>query len=82
MKRKKYLVLFAILIMMSNISVSADNKEKTKDGKALDNITLGVIIGGNNPEEELKQVKDLGLSHCQLSVSKYSPELAKRYVNL
>lgn len=78
MKQIRYLLFISILIMITNISVSADNKEIKKNKEALNNITFGVIIGGNNPEEEFKQIKDLGFSHCQLHVSEYSPELAKR----
>ena len=78
MKQKKYLLVIVIFIMTSNISISADNKGILKNKEAQNNITLGVIIGSNNPEEELKQVKDLGFSFCQLIVSEYSHELAQR----
>jgi len=49
------------------------NIEKLKS-----DVTFGVIIDGNNPEEEFKEIKDLGFFHCQLNVSEYSPELARR----
>ena len=55
-----------------------DNKEIIKSKEALNGITFGVIISGNNPEEEFSQIKGLGFSHCQLAVSEYSPELARR----
>jgi len=77
MKQIKYLAFVSILIMITNISVSAKNKEIMKNKEALNDITFGVIIGGNNPEEEFKQIKGLGFSHCQLDISEYSPELAK-----
>jgi sugar phosphate isomerase/epimerase len=41
-------------------------------------ILLGVISSADNPEEDLKIVRDLGFPTCQLSVDKYSPELAFR----
>jgi hypothetical protein len=41
------------------------------------NVTFGVIIDGYNPEEEFKNIKDLGFSHCQLNISEYSQELAQ-----
>ena len=41
-------------------------------------ISLGVISGADNPEEDLKMVRDLGFPTCQLSINKYSPELAVR----
>jgi L-ribulose-5-phosphate 3-epimerase len=47
------------------------------EGEA-NNILVGVISGANNPEEELKVVRDLGFPACQLNIGKYSPELAKR----
>jgi len=49
-----------------------------KDERFLKNISLGVISGANNPEEDLKIVRDLGFSTCQLNIKDYSPELAKR----
>jgi sugar phosphate isomerase/epimerase len=42
------------------------------------NILLGVISAANNPEEELKVVRDLGFPTCQLNIKSYSPELAGR----
>ncbi|MHB1455070.1 MAG: sugar phosphate isomerase/epimerase family protein [Saccharofermentanales bacterium] len=78
MKQIKYLLLIAIPIMISNTSASPDNKEAIKNKEALNNITLGVIVSGNNPEEEFKKIKELGFSYCQLGVAEYSPELAKR----
>jgi L-ribulose-5-phosphate 3-epimerase len=41
-------------------------------------ILLGVICSGNNPEEDLQPVRDLGFQACQLSIDTYSPELAVR----
>jgi L-ribulose-5-phosphate 3-epimerase len=74
----KYLLVISISIVISNISFSAENIAITKEKEALNNISYGVIISGNKPEEEFKRIKDLGFSHCQLSVSEYSPELARR----
>jgi sugar phosphate isomerase/epimerase len=42
------------------------------------NVTFGVIISGNNPEIEFKEIKELGISHCQLNIAEYTPELAQR----
>ena len=78
MNQIKSLISISILILVSNISFSAENKTTTKGKGALDNISIGVIISGNKPEEEFKRIKDLGFLHCQLSVSEYSPELARR----
>lgn len=42
------------------------------------NIQLGLICPANNPEADLKPVKDLGFTACQLTVDDYSPGLAAR----
>jgi L-ribulose-5-phosphate 3-epimerase len=42
------------------------------------NFLLGVISSANDPEKELKTVSELGFPSCQLSIDKYSPELAER----
>jgi sugar phosphate isomerase/epimerase len=42
------------------------------------NILLGVISAADNPEEDLKIVRDLGFPTCQLNIKSYSPELAVR----
>ena len=39
---------------------------------------LGVISAANNPEEDLKIVRDFGFPTCQLNIASYSPELAVR----
>jgi len=43
-----------------------------------ENILLGVISAANNPEEDLKIVRDLGFPTCQLNIGTYSPGLASR----
>ena len=42
------------------------------------NISLGLICSANNPEKDLKAVRDLGFEACQLSIDAYSIELAAR----
>ena len=81
MKQIAYIVFAALLILISSSSLSADNKGIPKSNEGLSNITFGIIVRGNNPEKELKQVRDLGFSQFQLSVSEYSPELAERLRN-
>lgn len=46
--------------------------------KGSNDIKVGVISNANNPEEDLKIVKNLGFQTCQLSIENYSPELARR----
>ncbi len=54
-------------------------KRKRQRGRRKGQIScLGVISAANNPEEDLKIVKDLGFSTCQLSIDSYSSQLAKR----
>jgi sugar phosphate isomerase/epimerase len=48
-----------------------------KTGPAAKMLT-GVISSADNPEEQLKFVKELGFPTCQLSVDKFSSQLAKR----
>ena len=55
------------------------NTGRKSDEQALKNISLGLISGADNPEEELKVVRDLGFSTCQLNIKDYSPELAKPF---
>jgi L-ribulose-5-phosphate 3-epimerase len=49
-----------------------------RSAKMPKNIPLGLICSANNPEEDLKAVRDLGFEACQLSIDTYSPELAVR----
>jgi L-ribulose-5-phosphate 3-epimerase len=46
--------------------------------EAPEKISVGVIAAADNPEEDLKIVRDLGFTVCQLNVGKYSPDLAVR----
>jgi len=48
------------------------NKETSKK------MLTGVITDANNPEVDLKNVSDMGFPTCQISIDKYSPELAAR----
>lgn len=79
---KSIIIFIAVLIVLAfTFLTSAECSEIKKNNKineVPDNITYGIIIGGNNPEVELKHVKDLGFSYCQLLVSEYTPELVKR----
>jgi sugar phosphate isomerase/epimerase len=80
MKFQKTLFTVILFVVAFTILTSAQ-KEQIDIGQSKgisDNITLGVIIHGDNPEKEIRQIKDLGFSHCQLNISEYSHELAKR----
>jgi L-ribulose-5-phosphate 3-epimerase len=43
----------------------------------LSHISMGVISQADNPEADLKIVRDLGFSSCQLNVSHYNQQLAE-----
>ena len=78
MRYENFLQLIIIFIIITATSVYAGNKANTVKKNTSDNISLGVIICGDNPEQELKKVKDLGFSCCQLNISEYSHDLAIR----
>jgi L-ribulose-5-phosphate 3-epimerase len=59
------------------LSSFGENKSRSFE-EGSNNILLGVIASGNNPEEDLKIVRDLGFPTCQLNVKTYTPELAVR----
>jgi L-ribulose-5-phosphate 3-epimerase len=76
--RRRFIYASAALAALPGI-LSAYKKDNGKkaDGKKA-NFLLGVIVSANNPEEDLKIVRDLGFPTCQLGIDSYSPELAKR----
>lgn len=79
--RRKFIYSSAMLATLPAIaSVYGSEGTKRKELKS-GNMLLGVISSANNPEEELKIVRDLGFPTCQLGVDKYSPELARRLLN-
>src|SRR5690242_16432741 len=45
------------------------------------NILLGIITDGNNPDQGLKKVVDLGFETCQINVSQFTPEKAAEVKN-
>jgi L-ribulose-5-phosphate 3-epimerase len=80
MKRRSFLknatAFSAITLLKPSVSAGGDLTVRTE--VTSNNILLGVISSANNPEEDLKIVRDLGFPTCQLSVDKFSPELAAR----
>jgi L-ribulose-5-phosphate 3-epimerase len=76
--RRKFIFSSALLAAIPGFA-SAINKGKiiSTPGKGA-NMLLGVISPANNPESDLKIVRDLGFQTCQLSVGTYSTNLAKR----
>jgi sugar phosphate isomerase/epimerase len=79
--RRKFLYSAALITGMPKIFTSMANEKASGLKKAdPDSFELGVISAANNPEEDLKKVRDLGFSACQLSIGNYSPALASRLV--
>ena len=76
--RRKFIYSTAMIAAIPGV-VSSFGSEATVRLKELsNNILLGVISAANNPEEDLKIVRDLGFPTCQLSIDTYSPQLAMR----
>ena len=76
--RRKFIYSSAMLAAVPGLtSITGKGTGVLVQGKSA-NILTGVISSANNPEEELKIVKDLGFHTCQLGIDKYSPQLAKR----
>jgi sugar phosphate isomerase/epimerase len=78
--RRRFLYSSAVLAAVPGV-LSAYEKEKEKEKEKKEkstNFLLGVISEANNPEEDLKIVRDLGFPTCQLGIESYSSQLAKR----
>ena len=83
-KRRKFIYSAALLTGIpgfvssySNAGIKSLRKVEGVKGSSAD-ISVGVISRGDNPEEDLKIVRDLGFPTCQLNIKNFSPELAKR----
>jgi L-ribulose-5-phosphate 3-epimerase len=76
--RRKFIYSSAFLAAIPPAISSLGRNISEGFGGSSNNITLGVIASGNNPEVDLKIVSDLGFPTCQLNVANYSPELAVR----
>jgi sugar phosphate isomerase/epimerase len=74
--RRKFIYSAA---MVATVAPAISAFTRTKSDQVIrGNIPLGVISGANNPEEDLKKVRDLGFPSCQLEVGQYSSDLARR----
>jgi len=79
MEKNKIVLHFMILLLFAASSVFAGTPGNGKTGE--NTILIGVIIRGDNPEQEIKKIKELGFSCCQLGVTEYSHDLAVRLRN-
>lgn len=78
MNRRKFIYSSAMMAAVPAIAAAHSKETKTSYSGKGANMLLGVISGADEPEKELKIVRDLGFPTCQLSIDKYSPQLAKR----
>jgi L-ribulose-5-phosphate 3-epimerase len=76
--RRNFIYSSAMLSAIPGVVSAMGNVPSPSGENKSNRFMLGVIASGNNPEEELKIVRDLGFPSCQLSVDSYSPELAVR----
>ncbi len=77
--RRKFIYSTALIAGMPRVissfgSTLAGSKPAAKPG----NIRVGVISAANDPEKDLKIVRDLGFAVCQVNIESYSPGLAKK----
>jgi sugar phosphate isomerase/epimerase len=79
--RRKFLYSATAIAGSSMVSFSEVKRMQIIKPATSENIQLGVISAANNPEEDLKIVRDLGFPTCQLNIATYSPDLAKRLVS-
>jgi sugar phosphate isomerase/epimerase len=76
--RRRFLHSSAILAAIPGVLSAYEKEKETEKKEKSTNFLLGVISEANNPEEDLKIVRDLGFPTCQLSIDSYSSQLAKR----
>ncbi|MEO8961404.1 MAG: sugar phosphate isomerase/epimerase family protein [Ginsengibacter sp.] len=83
-KRRKFIYSAALLTGIPGILSAYSNagitslEKVVKGNGSPDGISVGVISRADNPEEDLKIVRDLGFPTCQLNIKNYSSGLAKR----
>ena len=78
MSRRKFICSTALIGAVPGFVSSSGSRTAGRSGRISEKTLLGVICSGNNPEEDLKPVRELGFQACQLSIDTYSPELAVR----
>lgn len=78
MDRRKFIYSSAFMAGLPGMALPGLSGPAGNSEKGTEKILLGVISGADNPEEDLKIVRDLGFPTCQLGISTYSPQLASR----
>ena len=75
--RRKFLASAAALAVMPKL-ISSVGMNRMPDVQGTGKMTVGVIASGDDPENDLKIVRDLGFPVCQLYVGKFSTGLAAK----
>ncbi len=78
MSRRTFIAATAMAGAIPAIASAIGSRAVRRSVKMPKDIELGLICSANNPEEDLKAVRDLGFAACQLYIDTYSPELADR----
>lgn len=81
MNRRKFVFSTTLLAAVPGVikSFGSDVKQQQPNGmQSRQEMPVGVIASGNNPEKDLRIVKDLGFTVCQLNVGTFSPQLAEK----
>jgi sugar phosphate isomerase/epimerase len=81
MNRRKFVFSTALLAGMPGAFKSFGNEMKAKQAPGMQgtkDMPVGVIASGNDPEKDLKIVKDLGFTVCQISAGTFTPQLAEK----
>jgi sugar phosphate isomerase/epimerase len=80
MNRRKFVFSTALMAAMPAVykSFGSELKQQQVGIQSGQNMPVGVIASGNNPEKDLRIVKDLGFTVCQLNVGTFSSQLAEK----
>jgi L-ribulose-5-phosphate 3-epimerase len=76
--RRKFIYSTALISGIPHVLSSIATGTQVKSGSILNDIQVGVIASADNPEKDLKIVRDLGFRVCQLNIGPYSPGLANK----
>lgn len=83
MNRRKFLSVTAIASVLPSVYTMGSNHDLTgsmNEKKTKGKITFGVIANVENPEVDIKQVREFGFDHFQASVKEFTPEMAQKIV--
>jgi L-ribulose-5-phosphate 3-epimerase len=84
MDRRKFLSVTAIASVLPSVITRASSQIHTvsnNEKKSSAQMTFGVIANIENPEVDIKQIRDFGFDHFQASVKEFTPEMAKKMVD-